>query len=130
MRSFEVADARILVEVDCEVPPGGSQHRFPALLGIGAQITGISRTVVEILAMRPVGTMPIVYPNGRRQVHDAFWLRMGIHGLPHARGAGYVVHVEPGSPDYDVILGLDILVHYDITIKGGTCTISASTPAH
>lgn len=129
MRSFEVADARILVEVDCEVPLGGSQHRFSALLDTGAQITGISRTVVEALATRPVGTMPIVYANGRRQVHDAFWLRVDIHGLPHPRGATYVVHMEPSSPDYDVILGMDVLAHYDITISSDTCTISAPQPA-
>jgi len=119
-----VADARILVEVDCEVPPGGSQYRFSALLDTGAQITGISRTVVEALATRPVGTVSIVYANGRRQVHDAFWLRVDFHGLPHARGATYVVHMEPSSPDYDVILGMDVLAHYDITISGGICTIS------
>ena len=124
-----MADARILVAVDCELPPGGPQYEFSALLDTGAQITSISRTVVEALAIRPVGTMPIVYANGRRQVHDAFWLRVGIHGLPHARGAAYVVHMEPGSPDYEVILGLDILVHYDIAIKGGICTIGAPAPA-
>ena len=73
--------------------------------------------------------MPIVYANGNRQVHDAFWLRVGIQGLTHARGAAYVVQMEPGSPDYDVILGLDILTHYDITISGGICTIAAPTPA-
>lgn len=111
------------------MPPGGSRHRFSALLDTGAQITGISRTVAEALAARPVGTMPIVYANGRRQVHDAFWLRVDIHGLPHARGATYVVQMEPSSPDYDVILGMDILTHYDITISGGIYTISAPEPA-
>ncbi|MYJ80473.1 MAG: hypothetical protein F4046_01440 [Acidimicrobiaceae bacterium] len=130
MRSFEVVDARILVAVDCEVPPGGLQHRFMALLDTGAQITSISSTVIETLAVRPVGTLPIRYPSGNRQVHDAFWLRVGIAGLPHARGAAYVVHIEPGSPDYAVILGMDILVHYDIAISGGQCTITTPTPAH
>ena len=118
------------MEVECEVPPGGSQRRFSALLDTGAQITSISSTVIETLAMRPVGTMPIRYPSGNRQVHDAFWLRVGIAGLPHAHGAAYAVHIEPGSPDYAVILGLDILVHYDITISGGKCTITPPTPAH
>ena len=130
MPSFVVADARILVEADCEVPPGGSQHRFSALLDTGAQITSISSTVIEALSMRPVGTLPIRYPSGNRQVHDAFWLRVGIAGLRHARGAAYVVHIEPGSPDYAVILGMDILVHYDIAISGGNCTIATPTPAH
>ncbi len=124
-----MADARILVEVDCEMPLGGSQRTFSALLDTGAQITGISRTVAETLAIRPVGTIPIVHADGHRQVHDAFWLRVGVPGLPHARGAAYVVHMEPGSPDYDVILGMDILVHYDITIGGGVCTIASPMPS-
>ncbi len=112
------------------MPPGGPQHRFSALLDTGAQITGVSSTVLETLAVRPVGTVPIRYPSGNRQVHDAFWLRVGIAGLPHAHGAAYVVHMEPGSPDYTVILGLDILVHYDIAISGGKCTIDTPTSAH
>lgn len=130
MRSFDIVDARILVEVDCEVPPGGPQHGFMALLDTGAQITSISSRVIETLAVRPVGTLPIRYPSDNRQVHDAFWLRVGIAGLPHARGAAYVVHIEPGSPDYTVILGMDILVHYDIAISGGKCTMTTPTPAH
>jgi len=35
LRSFEVADARIVVEVDCAMPPGGPQHTFSALLDTG-----------------------------------------------------------------------------------------------
>ena len=112
------------------MPPGGPQYTFSTLLDTGAQITGISRTVIETLRITPVGTIPIVHTNRTRQHHDAFWLRVGIPGLPHARGAAYVVHLEPSSPDYDVILGMDILAYYDITISGGVCTIASPMPAH
>ena len=56
------------------MPPGGPQYTFSALLDTGAQITGISRTVIETLRITPVGTIPIVHTNRTRQHHDAFWL--------------------------------------------------------
>ena len=56
------------------MPPGGPQYTFSTLLDTGAQITGISRTVIETLRITPVGTIPIVHTNRTRQHHDAFWL--------------------------------------------------------
>ena len=56
------------------MPPDGPERTYSALVDTGAQITSISRKVVETLGMEPVDTVPIVYAGGNRQLHDKFWL--------------------------------------------------------
>ena len=118
-----MVDARILAEVICSVPPDGPERTYAALVDTGAQITSISRKVVERLGMEPVDTVPIVYAGGNRQLHDKFWLYVGIPGVPDDGPAAPVVQMEPGSADYDVILGMDVLARFHITISNGLCTV-------
>ncbi len=126
MRSFAVADARIVAEAVCSAPPDGPERVFSALVDTGAQITSISRRVVETLRIEPVGTIPIVYASGDKQPLDEFWLHVGIPGLPHERFGAPVVRMELGSTDYDVILGMDVLARYHITIHNGLCTVNSA----
>lgn len=113
----------------------GSQQAFSALLDTGAQSTLISHRVVQSLNAQSVGVGTFLPANGKPQLAHQYRLRIDIPvGYPTQGGqststfaTGFVLDVltlpfQP--PNFDVLLGMDMVAHYHITMYNGMVVFS------
>lgn len=96
--------------------------RFKALIDSGAEETCISRTAAALLGIRddPIGTRKVTSPGGSAnlpvyEVHLIFFARPGMTMALEAD----VVETRSDSPDFDVLLGRDVLSRAIFTMDFG-----------
>lgn len=132
----QVVNNQIIVVVALSVGPGEARYSFNALLDTGAQITIISPNVVERLGLVPIGETDVTVASG--QTVPAFqyhaWVDIPIQytqAVPQAGQGSFFMGKEllvaglPYNPrGYDVLLGMDLLGIFHITIYGNTIILS------
>ena len=131
-----VENNRVLIQVAAAVEADGSEldHRFMALVDTGATMTAVTSRLVEQVGVAPVGRSSFVPASGEPVETDLFGLHLAIPvdtptdaGDLHtfAVGGPLVVFELPYQPlDYDVLLGMDVLSMFHITMHGGSFIMS------
>lgn len=132
MPSFEqaITNNRIIVIVDVCRAAGEQGFSFKALLDTGATITGISPKVVEALQLAPLGTISLSVASGdtietaRYHARVDIPIGVAVASQPDEQrqerflmGRDLFVSGLPYQPEeYDVILGMDFIGAFHITI--------------
>lgn len=115
-------------------------HTYEGIVDTGAQMTGITRTVVEQLGVSDVGVERVVGIEGQSALAPVFRIMIGI-GVPTSQvgpegefvsediyisgGPLRVMLLENWSDESaDVLLGMDMLVGFHITMFGGRFILS------
>ena len=129
--NVEIVEDQIIVVATITVPPVNPKTEpFKALVDTGAQVTMISQKVVDAIQADPVGQGSILPASGEPVETPQY--RLGIHiavgiGLSQTFSAGKEldVYLLPFSPpNYDVLLGMDILAGFHATMYGGHFILS------
>ena len=129
--NVEIVENQIIVVATITVPPDGPKKgSFRALVDTGAQATMISQKVVDEIQADPVGPGSILPASGEPVETPQF--RLGIHiavgiGPSQTFSAGreldvYLLPFNP--PNFDVLLGMDILEGFHVTMYGGHFILS------
>ena len=139
MPTFEqaITDNRVIINVAVGRGGAGDQTLlFAALLDTGAQVTAISPRVVEALDLVPVGQRTLTVASGQAIATFEYPARVDVAidypvtDPPEGKSrflAGYQLFVAglPYQPDgYDVILGMDVIGGFHLTIYGNRIILS------
>jgi len=124
---------RLLVGVAVLLPKAGPPPSFQALVDTVAQKTMVSPKVVEQTGAIRTDIASFVPANGKPQETDEFLLNISIpiatgpqsSRTTYSSGRDLTVLLLPYSPPgFDVLLGLDFLRPYHITMWNGTFVLS------
>ena len=139
MPSFSqaITNNRIIISVSVALGPDSPRTVYQALLDTGAMITAISPKVVQDLQFLPTGVTLLTVANGQQSEafeYDA-WVDIPIQYSAAAAsgqrtdsfwwGAQLPVIGLPYQPDdYDVILGMDLIGIFHVTLYGNRIILS------
>ncbi|MXW59363.1 MAG: hypothetical protein F4124_12820 [Acidimicrobiia bacterium] len=136
MPSFnvEVADDQILLRAAVLIPgiEGDTPPSFDAIVDTGSQITMISERVVESIGAESIGRRKILPVSGTPLIVPTYWLGVFIpitleNTEPNTFAAGRNLEAAqlPYEPStYDILLGMDLLIGFHITMYGGQFILS------
>ena len=137
MPSFaqDITDGRIIVTVDVSREVGQPRTSYRALLDTGAQISAISTEVVRALDLSPVSLATLSVVSGSSFVTPRYLARLDIPiDVNWAASAGTqrflmgrqlsVAGIPYRPPDYDVIMGMDLIGTFHITMYGNRIILS------
>lgn len=139
MPTFEISatDHQILLKVNVSIPPsddaaGFASDTFDALVDTGAQRTFISSNVAEQLGATPIDIASFVPANGESQETEVFRLQISIpypqdgeSSMTFMTGGEFSVMLLPFRPhNFDVLLGMDFLSRFHISMFGGRIVLS------
>lgn len=129
-----VADVALPNPPDPWHPFGSSPTRFPALIDTGSTNTGVTKRVVDALGAEQIGVEEIWDANGEMRETPSYRIVVGIpiitpldSGETHTYVSGENLIVDLISDqvdDVDIILGMDLLQRFHITVYGSQCIIS------
>ena len=117
---------------------GLSHISYPALLDTGAQGTMISRKVVQEVGLQQIGHTSIIPVSGESLITEKYRIRLDIPiesrilesdgsvvNEAILRGMDMDVALLPYDPsNYDVLLGMDLLHGFHLTMHGDTYILS------
>lgn len=127
---------RVLIQVLATVEADSAEldHRFMALVDTGATVTAVTGRLAAQIGAAPVGRSAFVPASGEPVKTNLFGLHLSIpvdapvgEGRVHTfavGGALVVMELPYQPPDYDVLLGMDVLANFHITMHGGAFIMS------
>ena len=93
---------------------------WKALIDTGADMTAISPSIVLALQPQHIGTVPVTRAGGVTVWLNTYDIRLRFGG--HAgRGRWFAlegIEVQPGTPEVDVLIGMDLLIQIDMAWSG------------
>ena len=131
-----VENNRVLIQVAAAVEADGSEldHRFVALVDTGATITAVTPRLAAQIGVAPVGRRSFIPASGQPVETNLFGLHLAIpvetptgEGDVHTFASGgplVVMELPYQPPNYDVLLGMDVLANLHITMHGGAFIMS------
>ena len=138
MPTFEqaIVNNQIIITVSLSVVASEKRHSFKALLDTGAQITAISPRAIKTVGLVPIGSAALTVASGHTvptlQYHA--WVDIPIQystavasGSPQNFFMGKQLPVAGLTYDpagYDVLLGMDLLGIFHITVYGNRIILS------
>jgi len=138
-----VVDDEILLDVVVSIPnppsEGGNPVLYKALLDTGAQGTSVSKKVVREVGLTTVSRDFITLASGETTEASIYQARLDIPGFTSRQGnlptrLSYkgegldVIELPFEAPTDDVIIGMDFLQGFHITMCRGYFTISDHAP--
>ena len=138
MPTFEqpVVNNQIIIDVALSLGTEAARYSFRALLDTGAQITAISPNVVQSLGLTPIGTIGLTVASGQTVPTFEYraWVDIPVQYdqvAPTDRASSFFSGKELSvaglgyNPDgYDVLLGMDLLGMFHLTIYGNRIILS------
>ena len=138
MPTFEqpVVGNQIIVIVTLSAGPGEPAYNFRALLDTGATATAISPTAVRQLGLVPIGDTEVTVANGQTETAFTYFARVDIpiqypQSVPPGTSGSFlwgkelvVVGLAYQPDGYDVILGMDIIGIFHVTIYNNRIILS------
>ena len=138
--SVPVEDNRVLLTVAVAVPEARTADRrtWSALVDTGAQCSMVSANVVEALQVASTGISGFMAANGQTQSTPVFDLHIAVPVTVTATAADGstsqtvfaggrtlgVLLLPFNPPDFNVLLGMDLLTQFHITMYDGTFVLS------
>ena len=129
-----VADVALPDPPDPYHPFGLSPIRFSAIVDTGSTHTGVTQKVVDALNAVQVGVATVSYAGNETVRTPTYKMLVGIpiietedHGgtRTYVRGESLMVELIPDQEDgTDIILGIDLLQSFHITMYESQCIIS------
>ena len=134
-----IENRQVLIKAVASVPLSGRPGCVAdSLIDTGAQCTMITRRIIEILKAEKVGMRTFVGVNGLETESDVFVLRIdlpiaqdavqedgSVESAIHSVGMDLEVMTIPYEPwNFGIILGMDCLETFHITMWGGMFVIS------
>lgn len=128
----------LVTTVSLPRPQQGEALSVQALVDTGAQCTMVTARAVESLRAVSIDVRPFVAANGERQETEVFRLRVDIPIVQqalledgsqgetvHSVGADLEVMLLPFQPpNYEILLGMDFLAGFHITMWNGLFVLS------
>lgn len=113
------------------ITPGGKgapEHGFRAIFDTGTQMTAISARVVERTRPDHVGETLMTLADGSEKWTDVFWVGvrvlLGLGATEEAPVHDVQASLMPGPlGGCDVLLGMDIISQWHVTLSDGECVI-------
>ena len=142
MPTFKVGikDNRIIFYITVSAPSSDSQsgETYQALLDTGAQGTMVTEKVIQEVGLESVGVADITPASGKQFTAGRYAARLDVpiisrHKRPDGtdeverflRGMEIEVVALPYDPQaYDILLGMDFISAFHLTIFGGEATLS------
>ena len=124
-----IKDSQIILNVIVQDDDGKIElGSYPALVDTGAQSSAISAKVVSELKLEPDGWRGIIGVHGQKEVNE-YVVKLGLP-ITEITGKETLIHqtftrsynrlrvteLDFGKPKFDVLLGMDFLIHFHITI--------------
>jgi hypothetical protein len=135
--SFEqqIVNNRIVIFVDVSRGTGQPALQYHALLDTGAEVTAVSPKVVQNLNLLPIRATTLTVASGALVTTLEYRARVDIPITHNVAGSPepsqflygkdlFVVGLPFQPIDYDVILGMDLIGFFHITIFGNRIIIS------
>lgn len=134
--SQPIVDNQMVLNVGLSLRAGEPRHFFKALLDTGAQITAISPNVVGQLGLNPISPLSLEVANGQAVSTFEYraWVDIPIqysHATPEGGADSFFSGRELSvagltyNPDgYDVILGMDLIGIFHVTIYSNVIILS------
>ena len=131
-----VQNNQIIINVGLSLKAGDPRHIFKALLDTGAQLTAISPNVVRLLGLEPADLVEVTVASGQSVpvLKYRAWVDIPVQYAevsPTPEGGNFfsgkeipVVGFGHSPGEYDVILGMDIIVLFHMTIYGNSIILS------
>ncbi|MCY3962173.1 MAG: hypothetical protein OXG34_11015 [bacterium] len=129
-----VADVALPDPEDPFHPFGLSPTRFSAIVDTGSTHTGVTQKVVDALEAEQVGVAMVSYAGNETVRTPTYKMVVGIPIMEteeqggtrtYVRGESLLVELIPDREDgTDIILGIDLLQSFHITMYGSQCIIS------
>ncbi|WP_419846074.1 hypothetical protein [Candidatus Poriferisocius sp.] len=133
--NVEVADDQIILKASILIPGAEDDNpppAFDALVDTGAQMTMVSSRVIEEVGAESTSSRKIIPVSGEPLTVPTYWLGVFIpiamdNADPNIFAAGRELRVAqlPYEPlNYDILLGMDLLIGFHITMVGGHFVLS------
>lgn len=132
-RIVEIRRGQIVTEVELATAVPGEGGQFAGLIDTGAQESGISERVIDRLAaiaplapdkysqIAPLGGSPVETPAYR------LWMGLRFEDVANepSFGGGFGSFWQiPRRPEgFDVLVGMDIIERFSVSIDSGICTL-------
>ena len=101
---------------------------YDALLDTGASRTAISKKIIEDFSLLPEKKIPVALADGTTVHARSYNIKIDIFNSSKSRFNGSnlnVINLEEKKPkNFDVLIGMDILKDFHLTLYGGRCVIS------
>ncbi|MXW96324.1 MAG: hypothetical protein F4110_07255 [Acidimicrobiaceae bacterium] len=131
MPTLEVPFVDGLIVLNVAIAPRGREEPergFRAILDTGTQLTAISPRVVAAIKPDAVGEIQLRVADGSERWADQYWIRirvpLGLSATAEAPAYDTVATQIPTSLEgCDVLLGMDIISKWHVTLSGGRCRI-------
>lgn len=129
----------LIASIAVSLANDGSRKSYQALLDTGSQLTMVSDKVVQEVGLQPIGNTQIVPVTGDSVVTEKYRVRVDIPIDTQVQGSEGIVTLErtlrgmdmevarlPYEPkNHDVLLGMDFLQAFHLTIYNGTYILSS-----
>ena len=123
-----ISAARVMIRVAVSDDTNGTWGEFDALVDTGAERTMVSNRLVEHVGAAKCGVIRFMPASGQPQETSVFKLRVGIAALDHPETGGneprtfdsgvtaLTMLMPIDQPGFDVLLGMNVLSQYHITM--------------
>ena len=125
-----VENNTIIIGVEVAIAEGQPGRRFGAKVDTGATVTGITGGLVNTIGAEPVGTGSFTPANGIPEEANIYGLHVAVpvDTEPVFLVGGHLTVVELPEEyqpdDHDVLLGMDLLQQFHITMWNGNFIMS------
>lgn len=131
MPALEVPFVDGLIVLNVAIAPRGREEPergFRAILDTGTQLTAISPRVVAAINPDAVGEIQLRVADGSERWANQYWIRirvpLGLSATAEAPAYDTVATQIPTPLEgCDVLLGMDIISKWHVTLSGGRCRI-------
>ncbi len=125
----EIKNNRIIISAGVSDPGQQPERTYSAIVDTGAQVTMVSAKAIKENGLKPVGHIPVMGITGR-DIVTKYKARVDIpvsvnnHGVMASGRDMEAVAMPQDMGQFDVLLGMDFLSAFHITMHGNVFILS------